>query len=94
MATFTEIEMAMFTKLEDYYHDGIMAELIDAGQLIPDFVGDNAHKQAFLTALSNLESDGEYRRAVIAEARDLLMTAIGALPAQTKIDLGIDHLFP
>ena len=94
MATFTEIEMAMYAKLKEYYHDGIMAELIDAGQLIPDFVGDDAHKQAFLTALSNLESDNEFKRSVVAEARNLLMAAIGALPAQTKIDLGIDHLFP
>ena len=94
MATFTEIEMAMFAKLSEYYHNGIMAELMDANQLIPDFVGDNAHKQAFLTTLSNMESDTEFKRAVIAKARDYLMAAIEALPLQTKINLGIDHLFP
>ena len=94
MATFTEIEMAMFVKLSDYYEALIKAELQQANQEIPDFVGDDTHKQAFLTALDNLISDNEFKRAVIGEARDLLMAAIEALPEQTKIDLGIDHLFP
>ena len=93
MATLTEIETAMFTKLRNYYHGVILSELQQASQAIPDFVGDNVHKHIFIDALNNLTTDNEFVRAVIAEARTKLFNAIQALPAQTKIDLGIDHLF-
>ena len=94
MATMTEIEMAMYNKLKEYYHSVILGKLGEANQEIPNFVGDDAHKQGFLDKLAGMEADNEYNAAVVAEARDKLFDAIQALDAQTKINLGIDHLFP
>ena len=94
MAELTEIEIAMVNKLKNYYHSTIIASLQTANAAIPDFVGDDVHKQEFLDALTSLENDNEYTRALKGEAVTLLMNAIAALDAQTKIDLGIDHLFP
>jgi hypothetical protein len=94
MAEFTEIELAMVNKLKAYYHDLIMAGLQQAGQAIPEFTGDDAHKTAILSAVASLEADNEYIHMLEYQASNLLMSAIEALPAQTKIDLGIDQLFP
>lgn len=94
MAEFTEIELAMINKLKDYYHAQIIAGLQQAGQAIPDFTGDDAHKNTILSAIAKLEADNEYIHMLEAQAAILLMGAIEALPLQTKIDLGIDQLFP
>jgi len=94
MATFTEIQLALINKLKTYYHDQIMAGLQQAGSAIPDFTGDDEHKTNILNAVAELEADNEYIHMLESKSALLLMDAINALPAQTKIDLGIDHLFP
>lgn len=94
MATFTEIQLAMINKLKQYYHNQIIAGLQQAGSAIPPFTGDQAHKDEILNAVADLEADNEYIHMIENKSALLLMDAIAALPAQTKIDLGIDQLFP